>query len=97
MPRSTAREVLNELKWRLNKDFGKVEVHYVHRGAPGDMMVLKGTEIMSLDQLFFHTETATIPYHRIFLITYESEEVFRRDGAWGRDGAGDADGGTGND
>jgi len=74
----TAREVLNELKWHKERDFSKVRVHYVHRGAPEDTMELDGDAITGLDQLFFHTADADIPYHRIFKITYDGQTVFYR-------------------
>jgi uncharacterized protein (UPF0248 family) len=78
----TARQVLNELKWREDKDFSLVRVYYVHRGAPGDSMELEGSSITGLDQLFFHTDEADIPYHRIFKITYDGKVVFERENAW---------------
>jgi len=74
----TAREVLNGLKWSEDKDFSLVRVLYVHRGAPGDSMELDGNAITGLDQLFFHTSDADIPYHRIYKITYGGHTVFYR-------------------
>jgi uncharacterized protein len=81
MAMRTAREVLNELKWREDRDFSKVHIYYVHRGAPGDTMELDGGAITTLDQLFFHTDEADIPYHRIFKITYDGKTVFYRKNA----------------
>jgi len=77
----TAREVLNELKWRKDRDFSLVHVFYVHRGAPDDTMEIDGFAITGLDQLFFHTSEADIPYHRIYRITYDGKTVFTRDRA----------------
>ena len=77
----TAREVLNELKWRKDRDFSKVHIYYVHRGAPNDTKELEGWAITGLDQLFFHTDEADIPYHRIFRITYDGQTVFYRENA----------------
>ena len=79
-PRSpTAREVLNELKWREDRDFGLVKVYIIHRGNPGDSKLLVGDEIHGLDQLFFQTEETSIPFHRIYKITYDEETVYTRD------------------
>lgn len=55
-----------------------VEVYFIHRGAPGDTRMLKGDRITRLDQLFFHTDEDTIPYHRIYKITYKGKPVFNR-------------------
>jgi len=74
----TAREKLNELKWRPGKGLDSVEISYVHRGAPGDRKVITGNEITELSQLFFHTEDATIPYHRIRTIKDENGIVWER-------------------
>ncbi len=79
------REILNELKWRADTDLGEAEITYIHRGAPGDIMVVRGKDIKSLDRSFFTTEEASIPYHRIIRIRYkgktifDSEEVKRKD------------------
>jgi uncharacterized protein (UPF0248 family) len=78
-PSPTAREVLNELKWREDREFTLVKVYIVHRGVPDDTRILQGSEILTLDQLFFQTAETPIPYHRIFKITYEDEVVFTRD------------------
>lgn len=45
----TVRSVLNGLRWREDRDFSKVEVEYVHRGATGDITSVKGGDIMSLE------------------------------------------------
>jgi len=45
----TVRTVLNELKWRTDRDFTKVEVEYVHRGGPADLATVEGGDIMSLE------------------------------------------------
>ncbi len=70
------REILNELKWRQETDLGEAEVTYVHRGAPGDIMVISGRDIKSLERSFFVTEEATIPYHRILKISYKGKTIF---------------------
>jgi uncharacterized protein (UPF0248 family) len=76
----TAKELLNELMWRDDRDFKEVEVTYIHRGAPGDTMTITGTQIRNLGSSFFETDTATIPYHRIIRIIYKSDEIWLRKG-----------------
>ncbi len=45
----TARSVLNELRWRRDRDFSKVGVEYVHRGAPNDVASVGGGDIIALE------------------------------------------------
>ena len=72
------REILNEFKWREDKDFNKVEIWYIHRGAPNDTMILSGSDILELQRSFMKTKTAMIPYHRIFKIMYGDPIVWER-------------------
>lgn len=69
------REVLNELKWRYDS-LEDAEITYIHRGAPGDTMTIKGSAIVSLGRSFFDTGDATIPYHRIVRIIWKGTLVF---------------------
>jgi uncharacterized protein (UPF0248 family) len=75
---ATAREVLNELKWREDRDFAEVMVTYIHRGAPNDEMTISGAEIESLNNSFMQTESASIPYHRIVKIEYKGTLIWER-------------------
>jgi uncharacterized protein (UPF0248 family) len=69
------RQILNRLKW---KDGGlkEVKVTYVHRGAPGDMLMIAAEDITSLGRSFFSTADNEIPYHRIVLIERNREVLF---------------------
>jgi uncharacterized protein (UPF0248 family) len=69
-------DLLNEIKW--TKDLRKIEIWYLHHGAPHDTKIITGPEIVSLGKSFLETTTATIPYHRIIKIIYEGETVFDR-------------------
>jgi len=69
------REVLNELKWRYNA-LEEARVTYVHRGAPGDVLMIPGADIMELGHSFFQTRESTIPYHRIVLIEWRGRVLF---------------------
>ncbi|UCE75008.1 MAG: DUF504 domain-containing protein [Methanomassiliicoccales archaeon] len=72
------REILNELKWREDRDISKAEIWYLHRGAPNDTKIISGNEIVNLEHSFMVLEEASIPYHRIFKIIYEGEIIFER-------------------
>ncbi|MBM4248750.1 MAG: DUF504 domain-containing protein [Euryarchaeota archaeon] len=85
----TARTVLNELRWRNDRDFSKVLVEYVHWGAPGDLTTVAGPEILALEpwMIVIRREgevchpvpnVAAIPYHRILRILYGGQAVFDR-------------------
>lgn len=72
------REVLTRLRWTEGESLDEAIVHYVHRGAPGDMAIIKGSEIRELGRGFFETADATIPYHRIRKIEYRGRVIFDR-------------------
>jgi uncharacterized protein (UPF0248 family) len=70
------RKLLNDIKW--TEDLAKVEVWYRHRGAPQNMKMITGTEIVSIGKSFLETTIATIPYHRILRIINNGVTVFDR-------------------
>ena len=76
MPR--ARDILNELKWRADRDLSKVEIWYVHRGAPNDTKIISGDQICALERSFIVLEEASIPFHRIFKIIHDGRILFER-------------------
>ena len=69
------REVLNRLRWGRG-GLSMVVVTYLHRGAPGDLTVVRGEDITELGRSFFRTGESYIPYHRIMKIEMEGEVVF---------------------
>ncbi len=70
------RNLLNEIKW--TKDFQKLEIWYLHRGAPHGTKIITGAEITSLGRSFLETTSTTIPYHRIIKVLYQGEILFDR-------------------
>lgn len=72
------RDILNELKWREDRDLAKAEIWYIHRGAPNDTKIVKGSEVLALERSFMVLKEAYIPYHRIFKIVYDGEEILTR-------------------
>jgi len=70
------RDILNKIKW--TKDIEKVEIWYIHRGAQNNTKIIVGREIVHIGKSFIETDTATIPYHRIFKIIYEGKVMFNR-------------------
>jgi uncharacterized protein (UPF0248 family) len=76
------KDILNELKWRKDKDIAQAEIWYVHRGAPSDTMIISGRDISDLEHSYMvlsNTPLQTrIPYHRIFKIFYDGKLIFER-------------------
>jgi len=73
------REVLNRLKWTEGSSLADALIWYVHRGAPGDVMKITGDKIVDLGRVFFDTDEATIPYHRILRIDHRGVTLFEKD------------------
>jgi uncharacterized protein (UPF0248 family) len=71
------REVLNRLRWKEGEGLHDVSVTYLHRGAPGDAITIRGGEIVALERSFFVTADSRIPYHRIRLIERNGEVLYR--------------------
>ncbi len=69
------REVLNELKWRGGR-LDDAVITYLHRGAPGDRMSVRGADIVELERSFFVTADSKIPYHRIRRIELDDELLY---------------------
>jgi uncharacterized protein (UPF0248 family) len=78
------RELLNKLKWTAGESLDDAVIWYLHRGAPGDMIAARGSEIQSLERGFFETGEAVIPYHRILRIEYRGEVIFDKKKESGR-------------
>lgn len=74
------RLLLNEIKWRF--DLARCRVYYIHRGAPGDVKIVEGSAIKSIERGFLvlegHPHEVYIPYHRIFRIEFNNHVIFER-------------------
>jgi len=73
----TAREVLNELRWREGRDLRRAEV-WVRGRTADDAKRIGGDEITELGHRYFSTASATIPYYKVLRIHYEGETLFER-------------------
>ncbi len=76
---TTARDILNELKWRDGRSLEGVEIFYVHRGAPRDFKVLNGKDIINLGRSFIKHTDGEIPYHRVFQISKGAKVLLSRE------------------
>ncbi len=72
------RDILNEIKWRF--DLRRCRVHYIHRGAPGDIRIVEGSAIKTIERSFLvlggTVQDVYIPYHRIVRIDYDGTPVY---------------------
>ncbi|MDH3365333.1 MAG: RNA repair domain-containing protein [Thermoplasmata archaeon] len=73
------REILNRLKWGDGENIDDATIWYMHRGAPGDILSVSGSEIRALGRGFFEVDDASIPYHRVTRIEYRGEVVFDKE------------------
>lgn len=75
---TTAREVLNGLRWRKGESLHEAELHVLDRRAPGRFRVVPGREVTALGHRTFDTARATIPYYKIARIEYRGRVIFER-------------------
>ncbi len=73
------RKILNEYKWREDRDFSKIEVHYIDRLSPRGYEILSGDEIVDLGSKFIFTQNGgMIPYHRVLRILYAGDIIYEK-------------------
>lgn len=67
-----AKRVLDEHRWSPYKSLINLKIKYIHRGAKGNVKVISGKDIKSLEKSFFVIDVegreVRIPYHRILEI-----------------------------
>ncbi len=78
---ATAREVLNALRWRGDRDLRTAVIEYADRTRPEGFRVIAGGEIVDLERRYFTTATARLPYYKVLRIAYGAEVVFERNPA----------------
>jgi len=63
-------------------DLSKARIEYLDRGAPGDISVVKGDEIIRLEsgimEIRSDLKTKFIPIHRIRRISYQGEPLWEK-------------------
>jgi uncharacterized protein (UPF0248 family) len=72
------RNILNEYKWREDRDFSLIEVHYIDRLSPQGYAILKGEDIVDMGSKFIFTKKGMIPYHRVIRILYNGEIIYEK-------------------
>lgn len=74
----TARDILNELRWRDPSRLEDAVLWYGDRTQAGGHRVIRGSDIVDLDRRYFTTRTARLPYYKIDRIECCGELVFER-------------------
>ena len=74
----TAREVLNELRWRGTDRLPQAVITYRDRTRPEGHRLIRGSEIVDLERRYFTTASGRLPYYKIERIEVGSEAVFER-------------------
>ena len=74
----TARETLNELRWRGENRLPQATLWYRDRARPGGHRVILGSEIVDLGRRYFETAGGRLPYYKIERIEVGGQVVFQR-------------------
>lgn len=75
----TAREVLNELRWREEDHLSEATVWYRDRTSATGVRVIPGADLVELGRRYFTTRTAgRLPYYKIERIERSGAVLFER-------------------
>ncbi len=75
----TAREVLNELRWREGDHLGEATIWYRDRAAAAGVRIIPGSSIVELERRYFTTaSTGRLPYYKIERIERGRVVLFER-------------------
>ncbi len=74
----TAREVLNELRWRQPSHLEDANIVYRDRTRPEGFRVIPGSEVVALERRYFATRVGRLPYYKIERIECAGEVLFER-------------------
>jgi uncharacterized protein (UPF0248 family) len=75
----TAREVLNELRWRAPERLPEATLWYRDRTHPEGARIIRGSDIVDLERRYFTTASeGRLPYYKIERIEVAGAAVFVR-------------------
>ncbi|MCJ2554803.1 MAG: RNA repair domain-containing protein [Candidatus Thermoplasmatota archaeon] len=75
---ASVRDLLNELRWHPARDPTKARIFYAHRGLREGFAAVRGDEVEEVGSSSFHVGTSTIPFYKVFRITYGEEVLLER-------------------
>lgn len=74
----TARDVLNELRWREPSRLAAAVVWYRDRTRGEGYRVIRGSDIVDLERRYFTTGAARLPYYKVERIECDGKVLFAR-------------------
>ena len=74
----TAREILNELRWREPSRLSHAVLWYRDRTRSEGHRLIRGSEIVALERRYFTTARGRLPYYKIERIEITGAVVFER-------------------
>src|SRR2546425_3618603 len=74
----TARDILNELRWREPGRLADAVLWYRDRARPEGFARIRGSEIVDLERRYFTTARARLPYYKVERIECSGETVVDR-------------------
>jgi len=78
------KEALNKLKWHSKFNLRDSKITITHRGAPKDIRIVDGKDILELGHSFMHVASpegeVEIPYHRIIQIEVRGKIFWQKRG-----------------
>lgn len=75
----TAREVLNELRWREGDHLAEATIWYGDRTAAAGVRILSGSQILELERRYFTTTSeGRLPYYKIERVERGGTVLFER-------------------
>lgn len=77
-PVRTARDVLNELRWRGPNRLADAVLWYRDRTRPEGHRRIRGSEIVDLERRYFATASGRLPYYKIERIECGGEVLYER-------------------
>jgi len=75
---NTAREVLNELRWKQPDRLSEALLWYRDRTQTVGYRTIRGSEIFDLERRYFTTGQTRLPYYKIERIECAGEVLFER-------------------
>ena len=74
----TARDVLNELRWKGADRLPEAVLLYRDRTRPEGHRLIRGSEIVELERRYLVTASGRLPYYKIDRIELAGEVLFER-------------------
>lgn len=78
-PPPSVRSLLNELRWHPDRDPAQALIEYEDRQTASGTAAVRGDEVTHVGRSSFRLARSTIPFYKVFRITYGEEVLLERD------------------